>query len=333
MARIADRSRVTIKDVARAANVSVTTVSDALSGNGRLTAKTRSRVRAAADKLGYLPSAAARSLVGARTGLLLMSVSAPGTEAASLWSIDFFVSLMTAAAIRSSTHGFALALSPESLPPNLSYDGVIVVDPTDDDESLLVQATRAGVPVVTVGRTTADHPWVDNDYPTAIPAVLDHLRASGARRPALLAGDPTASYVRDTVEHYTRWCQAHRCATRISYVDGGSTEESGRAAAQRLLTGRVRSDAVLATLDRLALGVTVAADELGLSIPDDILVAALGDSTMIQHLRVPITAVDLMPAQIATAAIDSLVARINGGDVSRQCIVPGRLLPRASSQR
>ncbi|WP_083065236.1 LacI family DNA-binding transcriptional regulator [Mycobacterium arosiense] len=49
MARIADRSRVTIKDVARAANVSVTTVSDALSGNGRLTAKTRSRVRAVAD--------------------------------------------------------------------------------------------------------------------------------------------------------------------------------------------------------------------------------------------------------------------------------------------
>ncbi|MCV7032396.1 LacI family DNA-binding transcriptional regulator [Mycobacterium sherrisii] len=324
---------MTIKDVARAANVSVTTVSDALSGNGRLTAKTRSRVRAVADKLGYRPSAAARSLVGARTGLLVLSVGAPAAEAASLWSIDFFVNLMTAAAIRSSTHGFALALSPESLSPNLSYDGAIIVDPTADDESLLVRATRAGVPVVTVGRTMADHPWVDNDYPTVIPAVLDHLRSSGARRPALLAGDPTASYVRDAVEHYTRWCRVHRCASRISYVDGGSTEESGRAAAKRLLSGRGRSDAVLATLDRLALGVTAAAGELGLSIPDDVLVAALGDSTMIQHLPVPITAVDLMPAEMGAVAIDSLVARINGGDVALQTIVPGRVLPRASSQR
>lgn len=332
-ARVANRGRVTIKDIARVAGVSVTTVSDALSGNGRLTADTRLRVRGIADDLGYRPSAAARSLVGARTGLLLMSVSASGTEASSLWNIDFFANLMTAAAIRSAERGFALALSPASAPPNLSYDGAIVVDPTAAHDGLLAQAARDGSPLVTVGRTPAGHPWVDNDYPTLVPAILDHFRAAGARRPALLAGDPATSYVRDTVEQYTRWCEAHRCATRIAYVDDGITEESGRAAARRLLSRRTRSDAVLATLDRLALGVTAAVEELGLSVPDDVLVAALGDSATIEHSKVPITAVDLMPQQIGAAAVDSLIARITGGGKVPNQVVPGRLRPRASTDR
>jgi DNA-binding LacI/PurR family transcriptional regulator len=332
-ARVANRGRVTIKDIARVAGVSVTTVSDALSGNGRLTADTRLRVRGIADDLGYRPSAAARSLVGARTGLLLMSVSASGTEASSLWNIDFFANLMTAAAIRSAERGFALALSPASAPPNLSYDGAIVVDPTAAHDGLLAQAARDGSPLVTVGRTPAGHPWVDNDYPTLVPAILDHFRAAGARRPALLAGDPATSYVRDTVEQYIRWCEAHRCATRIAYVDDGITEESGRAAARRLLSRRTRSDAVLATLDRLALGVTAAVEELGLSVPDDVLVAALGDSATIEHSKVPITAVDLMPQQIGAAAVDSLIARITGGGKVPNQVVPGRLRPRASTDR
>ncbi|MCV7100519.1 LacI family DNA-binding transcriptional regulator [Mycobacterium palustre] len=330
--RVATRGRVTIKDIARVAGVSVTTVSDALSGNGRLTSDTRRRVREIADELGYRPSAAARSLVGARTGLLLMSVSAPGTECSSLWNIDFFTNLMTAAAIRSAERGFALALSPASVPPNLSYDGAIVVDPTAADDGLLAQAARDGIPVVTVGRTPNGHPWVDNDYPTLIPAIMDHFRAAGARRPALLAGDPATSYVRDTVEQYTRWCRAHRCAARIAYVEDGITEESGRSAVKGLLSARTRSDAVLATLDRLALGVTAAVEELGLSVPDDVLVAALSDSATIRHSRVPITAIDLMPDQIGTVAVDSLIVRITGGAAPNR-VVAGKLRPRASTCR
>ena len=191
--------RVTIKDIAREAGVSVTTVSDSLSGNGRLPAETRQRVRQLAKELGYRPSAAARSLVGSRTGLLLMSVAAPDTPTSSLWSIDFFTNLMISAAGRAATRGFALALSPASVPPNLSYDGAIVVDPTADNE-LLAQASGESIPIVTVGRSPNGHPWVDNDYPTIVPTVLTHLQTCGARRPALLASDPATSYVRDTAD-------------------------------------------------------------------------------------------------------------------------------------
>jgi DNA-binding LacI/PurR family transcriptional regulator len=323
---------VTIKDIARAAGVSVTTVSDSMSGNGRLSDDTRQRVREVADELGYKPSAAARSLVGSRTGLLLMSVVAPGTPVSSLWSIDFFVNIMTAAATRASTQGFALALSPKSVPPNLSYDGAIVVDPTEDND-LLARATRDRTPLVTIGRSADGHPWVDNDYPTIIPAVLDHFRARGARRPALLASDPATSYVHDTVEQYTVWCESQGCTPQIAYVDGGITEAAGRAAATRLLSSHPRPDAVLATLDQLALGVVTAVEELGWSVPTDVMVASLGDSAMIAHSRVPITAIDLAPDQMGSLAVDALIAGIESGVAPPNRVVPGRLVLRASSQR
>jgi DNA-binding LacI/PurR family transcriptional regulator len=323
--------RVTIKDIARAAGVSVTTVSDSLSGNGRLPAETRERIRQLAKELGYRPSAAARSLVGSRTGLLLMSVAAPDTPTSSLWSIDFFTNLMISAAGRAATCGFALALSPASVPPNLSYDGAIVVDPTADNE-LLTQASGEAVPIVTVGRSTQGHPWVDNDYPTIVPAVLAHLQACGARRPALLASDPAMSYVRDTADQYTEWCAEHGCEPHIAYVDAGISQTAGRDAAARLLRGDHRPDAVLATLDQLAMGVIVAVGELGWSVPGDVLVASLGDSAMITHSRVPITAVDLSPDELGRRAVDMLIEQIAGTSAPpANQLVPGRLLVRAST--
>jgi DNA-binding LacI/PurR family transcriptional regulator len=323
--------RVTIKDIAREAGVSVTTVSDSLSGNGRLPAETRQRVRQLAKELGYRPSAAARSLVGSRTGLLLMSVAAPDTPTSSLWSIDFFTNLMISAAGRAATRGFALALSPSSVPPNLSYDGAIVVDPTADNE-LLTQASGESIPIVTVGRSPRGHPWVDNDYPTIVPTVLTHLQNCGARRPALLASDPATSYVRDTADEYTRWCAERGYEAHVTYVDAGITQSAGHDAAARLLRGEHRPDAVLTTLDQLAIGVIAAVDEMGWSVPDDVLVATLGDSAMITHSRVPITAVDLSPDELGRSAVDMLIDQIEGVSASAtNHLVPGRLLVRHST--
>lgn len=322
--------RITIKDIARAAGVSVTTVSDSLSGNGRLPDETRERVRRLAKDLGYRPSVAARSLVGSRTGLLLMSVTSPGTPTSALWSIDFFTNLMIAAAGRAATRGFALALSPESVLPSLSYDGAIVVDPTSD--SHLLTQTNGGVgPIVTVGRSPQGHPWVDNDFAAIVPRALAHLRSCGARRPALLASDLEASYVRDTAEHYTRWCTELGYRPQIVYADATVSEAAGHEAAGRLFRGKRRPDAVLTTLDQLAMGVVSAVEEIGWSVPDDVRVVSLGDSAMIAHSRVPITAVDLSPGELGRCAVDMLIDRIEGTSSPANHMVPTRLLVRAST--
>ena len=155
---------------------------------------------------------------------------------------------------------------------------------------------------------------MDNDYPTIVPTVLTHLQTCGARRPALLASDPATSYVRDTADEYTRWCAERGYEAHVTYVDAGITQSAGHDAATRLLRGAHRPDAVLTTLDQLAIGVIAAVDEMGWSVPDDVLVATLGDSAMITHSRVPITAVDLSPDELGRSAVDML-DRSNRGSV------------------
>lgn len=72
--------RAGIRDVAAAAGVSITTVSDALNGKGRLPDATRRHVREVADRLGYRPSAAARTLRTGKSGLIGLTVTTYGDE-------------------------------------------------------------------------------------------------------------------------------------------------------------------------------------------------------------------------------------------------------------
>src|SRR4051794_9708737 len=95
-----ERTRVQrpdIKDAARAAGVSVTTVSHALNGKGRISATTRKRVKRLADSLGYRPNNTARNLVGGRTGLFGLALSQTSTLPISLGDFAYFAQLMMGA--------------------------------------------------------------------------------------------------------------------------------------------------------------------------------------------------------------------------------------------
>ncbi|HSJ51183.1 MAG TPA: LacI family DNA-binding transcriptional regulator, partial [Actinomycetota bacterium] len=94
---MARQKAVGIKDVAREAGVSITTVSHALSGKGRLPEETRARVQRVAAELGYTPNAAARSLAGGRTGLLATYVSLPGNAPLAFTEIEYYVDVINAA--------------------------------------------------------------------------------------------------------------------------------------------------------------------------------------------------------------------------------------------
>lgn len=330
---------VGMRDVAAAAGVSVTTVSDALNGKGRLPQQTRDHVRAVARRLGYRPSLIARRLAGGRTGNLALTISTEEGSTFAFGALDYFVQLMSSATSKALELGYALSLlhrDSSDLPPDLPVDGAIVVDPVVHDLTLS-QLREQGVPTVTTGRDPASEDGaclVDNDHAAGTEKILGHLERAGAGRIALISGPPVHSYIVDAVRAYEDWCSRRGHAPIHSVARYSQTEAAGYAAASDLLSRRDRPDAIYATLDRLALGAALAARTHELAVPRDLLLAGLSDSEASRTASPPLTTLALNPTAIAQRAVEMLVALVEERPVDEPRVtVPTRVVARKSTRR
>jgi DNA-binding LacI/PurR family transcriptional regulator len=328
-----------IRDIAREAGVSITTVSHALNDKGRLPQATRDRVRELADRLGYVADPQGRRLATGRSMLLAVQASGFGSRVL-VPEAAYFVELINGAAVAASELGYGLVLTPaitsQDAIHQLAADGAVVVDPTGQ-ETLLEALQAAGKPVVTTGRIpdeAQDVPWVDNDHLAGARLALDHLAEIGCERPALLTTSIAPSYALDAVQGYRDWCRARRLRPRIARVRGVPTEEAGRRAAARLLDSGTPPDAFYATLDLLATGALHAAEDRGVAVPEQLAIVATTDSAVVRTARPSLTALELHPGKLGAHAIQLLVALIEGEPVAERRTVFGvGLIPRASTDR
>lgn len=323
--------------MAAAAGVSVTTVSHALNDKGRLPESTRDRVKSVAAELGYSPNRTARRLAGGRTGLLGLAVSRFGAPSG-ITDFAYFTELMLAASTAAIDHGLALALAPsgEALDPQggLAVDGAVIVDPLLGDDTV-EHLRRAGVPVVTTGRTEPSRErgsWIDNDHRAGTTTVLDHLRERGARRIALLASSADISYSLDVETSYREWCRRHSVAPLVRSTGREVGLAAGQAAAVDLLRLAEPPDAIFATYDRLVLGVLMAAEANGLDVPEELLLATVAtESQAPERANPPLTTLDLNPRRIGQEAIAVLVDLLDDRSDDQRVIVPYRLMVRRST--
>jgi DNA-binding LacI/PurR family transcriptional regulator len=330
---------VQIRDVATAAGVSITTVSHALNGKGRLTEETRHRVREVADRLGYKPSPLARGLAGGLTGMLALTVSTVDDLTFNMGDYDYFMQVMNAATSAAFERGFSLTLVPATsrrkVLAQLPLDGAIVIDPVPGDEMVDLLGER-GIPVVTTGRLpdgTEDSWWVDNDHVAGTRAMIEHLAKEGATRVALLTGPAAQSYTIDAIQGFESTTADLHLESVIETVTDSLSESGAYAAASRLFASRRPPDAIYATLDRLALGALLAAEARGIRVPEELRVAGCTDSDAARSSRPRLTALSLSPERIGTEAVDLLVALVEKdppADLHR--IVPFTVIPRASTQ-
>lgn len=320
------RARVGLRDVAKAAGVSIATASHALNDKGRVDPRTRADILATAERLGYRANRAARHLRRGSTGIIAFAHDVPVTSPAQLASIEYFVQILTSAAETASRHGYALVISPiePSSLDDLNVDGAIVMDPKSSSPLLAILEMR-GIPFVTAGRD-ADRPrregwWVDNDIESETIGALDHLADQGARSVALVTTRPSRSYTFDSISGYERWCQARGQEPRIALIDGIASETHAYEATQPLFDAPDPPDAIYAPLDRLAVGAQLAVHNAGLRVPHDVMVAAGSDSESARSARPPVTALSLHPDKIGKVAVDLLAARMRGETTRPQQIV------------
>ncbi len=324
--------RISIRDVARAARVSTTTVSDALSGRGRLPQSTRERVAAVAAELGYTPHPNARWLRSGRTGAvgLYLPESTVGLE--------YYMRLALGAADEAFAHGLALTLVPTwvgTTTPPLHLDGVVVSDPVRGDP-MLRRLRALGVPVVTCERDMtpgAQHAArAEGDHRRGMRLLLDHLAEQGARRIAVLCPGDDTSFGVDIRRAHEQWCD-DREVPRLHYeVPFALTSAEVTASVRQALGEASPADAMVVVPDG---GVGPALQAIlasGRRVPDDLLLASYVDSLALASMPVPITAVDIQPRQMGHEATRLLADLVEGRSEPGQVVdVPMRLVVRQST--
>jgi DNA-binding LacI/PurR family transcriptional regulator len=336
---MADQGRPTIRDVAAAAGVSVTTVSHALNEKGRVDAKTRRRVADTAARLGYAPNRAARSLRGGPSQVIALLLPALGAAGEAALSLENYMRMASTVAIRAHARNHAVLLLPATPDRDdlqgAGIDGAIVVDPTTNDPRVGL-LEDLGITFVTIERDPgrADLPWhISLDAEAGMEAVVGHLKNEGAERICLLAPDADWAYATNARRAFAEAAARHGIQDSTVLVPVTQLEGAAHQAATRALAASPRPDAVIALVERFAAGVARAAQASELAIPDDLLLVSGADSYQVREAHPPVSALDMQPELCATEALEMLLDRIEGNEppAPRQIEYPLRI--RASSSR
>lgn len=330
----AERKTVGIRAVAALAGVSAATVSLILNGKGTFPATTQARVLEAVSELGYRPHAAARSLAGVRTRVIALAFSHREAIPFPLTDIDYFARAINGATEEALLRDHSIVVGPPTPQSDvwfrLPLDGVIVFDPVLGDPVPAGLRARS-TPMVVVGRDPNgdfDDPCVDNDAGMATRIALDHVWEMGARRPAIATFPLMDAFVADCERVYREWCAEHSIEP-VVWMPRSSWEQAPRDGLVELL-GTTRPDAIIALEDILGTEAFAAAVELGIDVPTELKVVAFSDRESFPGL--PLTSVQLDPANTARAAVGLLIDLIEHGEVERRSLnIPVELVRRAST--
>ncbi|MFE5217981.1 MULTISPECIES: LacI family DNA-binding transcriptional regulator [unclassified Streptomyces] len=341
--------RPTIADVAEAASVSRTTVSHALNGIGKVDPRTRERIKRVAAELGYRPNLRAQRLRRGQARAIALASSMPFAVAGGPSRLGFYMEVAAAAAERALVHEYALVLIPPVRSASALYsvdiDGAIVVEPEADDPAV-AQLRERGLPYVALGRPTGpddDAPYVDLHGGTVVDLLLEHLRAQGARHPALVVGAGTRHSTVDARAAYERAAAAHGWPPVVAGAPEDGGEQAGYACCAALLAEHPDVDALCVLVDAFAVGAVRALREAGRRVPNDVMVVTRYDGLRARTCEPPLTAVDLRLDRAAGDAVELLLTRLGGGRPGGEGELPAdgrvtpapepRLVPRASSLR
>ncbi len=277
----------TLKDVARAAGLSITQTSRALNGHSDVNEATRKRVKAVARSMNYQANISARKLVTGRSGMVALVVPQSGDLPQSGLFIEGVAGLSAQFSARAMQFVLHVARQDEPilevyrrLIGNGMLDGFVLFSPHDDDPRAAFLREQ-GIPFVVHGRIwpDADHAYFDIDNEGILYQITRHLTGLGHRRIAFLNGAPGHGFASARMRGYARALAEAGVAVDPALVRPGEMSEArGLVATVELFRiDGLRPTAIVCSDVRLAKGVYTALEALGLSIPGDVSVIAHDD--------------------------------------------------------
>jgi LacI family transcriptional regulator len=327
------QGRVTIADVARAAGVSIPTVSKVVNGRYGVAATTSKRVLEVVEQLGYETSLVASSLRRQRTGVIgilvaeFESFSVELLKGASAEAAGAGYELLAYSGMIAGTNAAGWERRSLSRLAGTLIDGAIIVTPT-----VLIPTTS--IPVVAIDPHTGQGgpSTIDSDNLGGARVATRHLIELGHRRIAHVRGrtDLASAQLRET-GYRESLAEAGIAFDPSLVVDGEYRTAQTVEVARALLAREDRPTAVFAANDMSALGVLRAAAENGLRVPEDLSVIGLDDIPEARTSTPPLTTLAQPLQDIGARALRMLIELLEGHEVPSRVHLPAELVVRGTT--
>jgi len=329
--------RVTIREVAEDAGVSVAAVSKVLRDAYGVSDALRAKVRASMDKLGYRPLAAARGMRGQTytIGLVLPDIRNP-----------FFADIMVGVnnALERTQYRAMIGISQSSVTGELAIeeamidrqmDGIILIGSTQSRQEIdRIAITK---PLVAIGHHDPDavnFDTVNNDDQQGAMLAVKHLAASGYRNIAMLSlSIGTSTILGERELGYRRAMLEAGLGKHVRIIQIPQSLRDVQIAARRMLQGPSRPDAIFCWTDFIAFEVISVATELGLAIPGDVGIVGYDNTMFCDLAQNSLSSIDQSGELLGLQATRLLIERIKGRTEAEHFIVPPRLVARRSTSR
>ena len=313
------RRHVTIREVAKAAGASVSTISAALNNSDYVSAEMRSRIEGAIKELRYRPNDLARGLRLQKTHSIAIVV--PDL------SNNFYIEVVRGAKDYSASANYTVLIgdSRESWEEERNYldsfhrrrvDGIVRV-PAIDAPGGKARLVLGNLPVVYADRypqvrdTYLGRVGVDNRK--AADSATRYLVSLGHREIGIITGDPTSGTSVDRLEGFMGALRSAKIRPNRSMIHRGHNDmESGHFHAMQLLTRSDRPTAIFCTNNMMALGALAAIQEIGLACPEDISLLGFDDFYWATLLRPRLTVVRQPAREVGMIAARILIDHIEG---------------------
>jgi len=334
--------RPTIKDVAKKAGLSLSTVSLAINRSGYVSEETRAKVLRVVKELNYHPSRAARGLASRTSGNIGFIISEDHFSSAE----PFYTKIFLGTEFEARKHNFYILLTTvensyakeRAVPRFLlerNVDGVIIAGKIDS--RLVEYIERLGLPIVLVdyrlphGRVSTV--MIDNRKGAHL--AMEHLLGLGHRRIGFAGGDITHPSIAERYQAYQEALEEHDVPFDQRLVSTGEPDtrlEDGCRALQKIFTGGGEPTAIFAANDAMAIGCMQCAKQRGLMIPGDLAIAGFDDIESALHVEPCLTTVRVFKEEMGAVAVQRLVEAVKS--TSRPIVntyVPVELIVREST--
>lgn len=312
---------MSLRELARRLDLSVSTVSRALNGYEDISPRTRARALKAARDIGYKPNTMAKRLAEGTTGTVAVVLTPPQNEFAPPMYLGYLQGIDDALQERGMDTLVTVGRAPPDdlgafrrLTESKRVDGIIFgrTRPNDQRIAYLIENDR---PFAVIGQCPGkrDFPHVDTDRYAAAAESVQALAGWGHRRIALINTDEQFVFSQLTRRGFVEGCTVVGLkGSRSVVINAGLNEDSGHVAAERLLSSAQAPSALVCGNDLLAIGAMRAAKQRGFVPGRDIAIIALEDNQPARLVDPQLTAFSVSAVEVGRKAVDLLLRSLAG---------------------